>query len=267
MAKWKDQEITIIDTETTGLDPETARIWEIATLTARGNEKIEESSCLVNPGIEIPNEIVQLCRLNPYDIAEIKVSPSLESFNFLDEADGDIIAGYNLMAYDWPVLTAEFKRIDQKKPRIGALLDVLVMVRRLRAFRFRALGEVFASLCPGKNVGSAHRAAADCRMSWEILQILLPELPDDLDVMILEQAKWRFDRESDFKKYGYWLQTDPKTGALVMNCGKHCGIRLDRVRRDYLSWVLEKSPSWDKPLPAETEAAFRKVLGKQNGIR
>ena len=266
MTPWKDRPILILDTETTGIDPETARIWEIATLQARLGSRPSDAGTIVNPGVEIPAEVIKLCGLTPMDLAEVvaarpfaDIAPALQC-----GFEQQVVAGYNLLAYDWPLLTAEFAGCGQVPPRPQALLDALVMIRRLRSLRFRALGDAFRALCPDADMGTAHRAAGDCRMTWGVLQALMPELPDDLDELVELQAQWKAERDADFARYGYWLSTDPQSGELVLACGKHCGQRLGQVDPGYLAWALVKSPTWDAPLPAATAEAFRSEIRRRS---
>lgn len=267
MITWKDRTILILDTETTGLDPETSRVWEVGLLMVNGTRELAAESIIVNPGEPIPAEIVELCKLTARDVAVIGAARTFDdsAWEPLHRAmlTTGIVAGYNLLEYDWPLLFAEFRRCFGKMPGVDRL-DPLVWVRELCNLRHRGLAEACAAIAGADplwagNQGDAHRALGDCRMTWAILRALAPKMPEDLVDCIELQHRWKVRQDYDFQRYGYWLST-AKDGSLVMACGKHFGVRLEDVDRGYLSWALRKSPEWDEPLPGAVQTVFRAMV-------
>lgn len=258
---WADDPIYVIDTETTGVDPETARVWELGLVvgTVAGGVR-ESASFRINPGCPVPKEIVNLCRLSAADLDEIGASPSWETARtwFVPDA---IVAAYNGFHYDFPLIQAENRRIGRPDPFAGArLLDPLVLLREMFPdWQSCRLAVATKRLVQGIDVSGAHGALADCLMTFKIIQALVPDLPDDWSDLESYQTAARSAQEADRAEFGGWLRRID--GRLRLGQGKYCGMILDRVDPGYLIWILKNESSWDKPLTAATRTAFREALG------
>lgn len=255
---WMSPNVVVIDTETTGTDPATARVWEIGLFWPNLGERGMTSSTLINPGEPLPPEVIELCGLGPADLEAIAASRPFDQVGerLLGLLSRKILIGYNLLAFDLPLLRAELARAGVDP---GALdepaIDVLVWLRHLRRdMRSRRLA--LAAQDFGVHVDGAHRTVADVRMTWGILRCIADQLPSDIDLLLEEQARLVAAQEADRQAYGYWLATAPD--GLRLACGKHCGLRLDQVPTSYLSFLLEAQHTWpDGPLPAEVSRLFR----------
>lgn len=256
---WKDAPWAVLDTETTGVDPATARIWEIAIVFVGGELDGRTTRTLVNPGVEIPREVVQLCKLTPGDLKAIAAAPSFCAVRdrLPRHMVGRIPVGYNALEYDWPLLEAEYKRSGSLLDDVP-LIDPLVLVRHLLpGLRSKRLSDVAQHL--GAEVSpDAHRAAADCWMTVGILRALCPRLPDDFNDLMDLQESWRQDQQADRKEFGHWLIRDRISDSqdLILSCGKHCGTPVQEVDPGFLKWALTKD------LPPAVAAEFRRVLAR-----
>lgn len=87
---------TVIDLETTGLNPDTAHIIEYAAVKIRNGEVIDTFQSLCAPGYPIPAEIENLTGITTHDVkgcpAPDDVLPA-----FLDFTGGDFIVGHNVL--------------------------------------------------------------------------------------------------------------------------------------------------------------------------
>lgn len=86
---------TVIDLETTGLDPEYESIIEMAALRVRGNTVVDSLSSLINPGYEIDEFITDLTGITNEMLAP---APAIEEYLpvFLDFIGDSILVGHNV---------------------------------------------------------------------------------------------------------------------------------------------------------------------------
>ena len=64
-----EDEVVILDTETTGLDTNYCSLIEIGAVRMRGPEVIDRFETFVNPGVRIPQEIVELTGISDANVA------------------------------------------------------------------------------------------------------------------------------------------------------------------------------------------------------
>lgn len=266
--RWNDWPLAIADTETTGVDTETARIWEIAIRYDGASPAAGQSvSVLVNPGCEIPEVVVEKCHLTKEDLRAIAdAAPFSEvAGRLLERLDGHVVVGHNIMAYDLPLIRKELERAGAapEGPWPARFIDSVVWARHVLArIRCKHKLEDLAPFMGYAPDAHAHRAATDCWMTGAVLWELAGRIPDDLDVIQAEQERLLPLQREDFDRYGWWLQHDRAVEGepLVIRAGKHIGTPLDLVRPSYLRWLLNAAKTWDPPLTPATEAAFRDVL-------
>ena len=129
--------LTIIDLEATGTDPESARIIQVAVqrLAPRGTETERPSrfSTVVNPGIPVDDHILDLTGITQEQID--KADPWFEVAKRLErDLIGADLAGYNILSYDYPLLEAEYERLnrDVPGPEDRKIVDAYQLEKRLR---------------------------------------------------------------------------------------------------------------------------------------
>lgn len=191
---WLEEPLIALDTETTGTDPETARIVTACIGLAAQPGAWEPAEWRVNPGIPIPAEATVIHRLTDADVADHPSgSDAMEPiWNRLAEVASIPIVGHNL-AYDMTVLDREFRRhLGRGLPGGLRFIDTLVLFRR---FDFTTGGRRLETLATRYGITlDAHDAAADALASLRILHILAGEndllpLVSVADLQPL-QAKW-----------------------------------------------------------------------------
>lgn len=194
---WLDAPMLALDTETTGVDPETARVVTVAIgrSAGPGDWSLIENS-LVNPGVPIPAEATKVHGITDDQAAEgsdpAKVLESVRE-TLAQAAERHIpIVGHNL-AYDLTVLDRELGRhLGESIPDGLLCLDTMVIFRRLD---YTTGGRSLSALAERYGIGfPAHDAERDALASLRLLHIIAREndlLPlASIDAMQERQAEW-----------------------------------------------------------------------------
>ncbi len=163
-------EFTIFDTETTGLDPESGdRIVEIAGIRIKGKEKIATFQSLVNPGRPISEAAFAV---NHITQEMLKDTPKIDEVlpKFLNFMQGSCLCSYNAI-FDLGFLNSELKIIGQDLSKDIAVVDILIMAKRLLPGLERyALWFVAEKL--GVKIQQEHRAFSDVLLTLEVFSRL-----------------------------------------------------------------------------------------------
>ena len=229
-----ERPLAVIDTESTGLNPDTARILRISMLRLEPDGRESLRSELVNPGMPVPPGATAIHGITDDDVAD---RPSFRSYaRALAQAlEGCDIAGFAIERFHLPLLLAEFRRAGVEFEMDGrAVVDAMAIYHRLEPRDFESAYRRYVEDSPPPDRASGQRAAA-------VLSILrgqigtAPELPHDAAGL----ARWAkgvpedaLDDEGRFKQL--------ESGEVVFNFGKHSGETLAEVARsdyEYLSWV------------------------------
>ena len=164
-------DMVVYDLETTGINPKTAEIVEIAAhrLSVIGDE-VERYYCLVKPpGGHIPRAAT---RIHQIDAETVKDAPGIELvlpefFGFIQD---QILIGHNVSEYDNPILARDLGRY-LKTGLSAPHYDTLATARRLfprQRCSMSALAEKF-----GIEHGRLHGALEDVRVNREIFKELI----------------------------------------------------------------------------------------------
>ena len=160
-----EDEVVVLDTETTGLNPSSCSLLEIAAIRMRGNEFVDEFHTFVDPGHAVPEEITELTGITQADVTDAP-SPR-EAVAALAEFAGN----RNLVAHN-----AGFDRdfvMRQAEPGAlpGEWVDTLalsqIVLPRLKSHRLVDLSAAFGLHAP------SHRAMDDTICLGALWRILL----------------------------------------------------------------------------------------------
>ena len=167
-----EDDVAIIDLETTGFDPARSEIVEIAVVIARGTEVLERWSTLVKPRHGLPVETTQLTGITEAMLAD---APPVESA--LAQLAG-VVGDRRLLAHNAGFDRAFIEHAGYGAPRIpGAWTDTLELTRialpRLRSHRLADLADAF-----GFDRGHSHRAADDTEALFGVWRVALTALGD-----------------------------------------------------------------------------------------
>lgn len=245
-----DRDLCFFDIEATGLNVIRDRIIQIAIIKyfADGREP-EELSMLINPGIPISLEAMQVHGIQPKDVANKPVFQQVaqQLFDFIGDAD---LAGYNSNRFDIPILMEEFARVglefnmDNRRT-----VDVQRIFYKMEP---RTLRAALAFYCD-KEMEDAHDALADVRATVDVFMGQLKRYKDvdyvdedgnvektpirgDVKTLHKFTTDMRFVDATQRMKYDH-------NGQVVFSFGKYNGKPVaETLSRDkqYYNWMLNK---------------------------
>ena len=231
-----ERPLVFFDLEATGTDPQEARVIQIGMQrfvpSAEGATLDDSLDRLVDPQREIPAAVTELTGLSAASVRE--ASPFDAHLDRIAAllADADL-AGYNALAYDVPLLKAEFERHGRSLPgpEDRVVLDPYRLEQVLRPRTLSALYERYT----GAPLDDAHDALRDVEAAGRVLQHQLAE--HDIEGTPADLARRiRGDYLDDQRR----LKQD---GDTVIVCfGKHEGKSLHELRTDhadYFDWMYE----------------------------
>jgi DNA polymerase III epsilon subunit family exonuclease len=160
----------VVDLETTGLRPGSARICEIGAVRVRNLELAEEFQTLVNPRVPLGAAVSALTGLRD---AELRRAPSSETAvrRFIAFAGDAVLVAHNAR-FDLAFLDLETERLTGA--RLAApVVDTVALARRLLAGRTSRAGLASLAQFFGTAATPCHRALPDAQATAEILVMLL----------------------------------------------------------------------------------------------
>ena len=253
-----EKPLAIFDLEATGLVISKDRIVEIAILKVSPDGTEERFKSLVNPLMEIPEEVIKIHGITN---EKVKDAPTFEDLAdrivaFIGDAD---LAGYNSNKFDIPLLAEEFLRVGHD---IDLATKKFVDVQNIfHKMEQRTLVAAYQFYCQ-KELINAHEAMSDVDATWEVLKSQLDKYTDlKKDIGFL----------SEFSKAGNFTLVDfagrlglNENNECVYNFGKHKGKTIQEVHLvepGYYSWFI--SPATDFPL--YTKKKLKEEMEKLKG--
>ncbi len=221
-----------IDLETTGVNPGTDRIVEIAIVKVLPDGTRSVKRKLINPEMPIPKTASDVHGITD-DM--VKDAPTFRQVaNELKQVlDGCDIAGYNSNRFDIPLLMEEFLRVQVEFEMKGRkLVDVQKIFHQMEQ---RTLSAAYKFYC-NKNLDGAHSAEADATATFEILEaqtIRYPALGNTVDTILKTIGE---DVIVDFAR-----RFVMENGVEVFNFGKFKGRAVSDVLKaepQYYDWMM-----------------------------
>jgi len=167
--------LVALDVETTGLNPESDNIIEIAIVRFnKSGEVIGKLVSLINPGRKIPDEVKII---NGIDESMLENEPEFKDVvkeikNFLE---GKTVLIHNA-DFDISFLKKEFQLCGEEFPEFD-VIDTLYIARKYFNFSSNSL----SSLAENYKVGrQPHRAEADAIIAYRIFEHFREELGDSI---------------------------------------------------------------------------------------
>ena len=161
--------IVFFDLETTGVNVGRDRIIQIGMIKMMPSGEELEYTKLINPGVHIPDEVVNITGISDADVA---MSPKFKDIaqeikDFIGNSD---LAGYNSNKFDIPMLAEEFLRNGFAFDLSGRnFVDVQNIFHKMEQ---RTLVAAYKFYCH-KELKDAHSANADTRATIEVLKAQL----------------------------------------------------------------------------------------------
>lgn len=191
--------LIVFDLETTGLDLVHDRIIQISYIKVMPSGGEQRQNLLVNPGKDIPKDIVELTGISNDDV---KNAPSFKELAPRLNADmyGCDFAGYNSNHFDIPMLAEEFLRagidFDFSKCR---LIDAQTIFHKMER---RNLAAAYKFYCGRKMEEdfTAHRANEDTEATYRVLMGELDKYAPDVQEDPARVLENDMDFLADFSK-------------------------------------------------------------------
>jgi len=164
------------DLETTGFNPRKDRIVQFALVGSDSDGSQINFHSLVDPECKIPMESSNVHGIMDDDVRGVsRFEEHLDSMGEL--IDGAVIVGHNVVAFDWRFVEMECIRIGREAPQPLAIVDTLVIARRIGVPGRHKLG----TLCErfGIRLERSHRADADAGASLLLLWKLMTAYPSE----------------------------------------------------------------------------------------
>ena len=196
-----DSRLTGIDTESTGTNPETARIVSAC---------VGSSSWLIDPGVDIPAEATAVHGVTTEHAREYGSDPAealTEIYELLLRRAGPIVL--HNAPYDLTLLDREFRRhLGMRLPDGLIVLDTLILYWR---FDWRTGGRTLGKLAARHGIEfPAHNAEADARAAVDLLRIL----GDENDLLGLIEPRSLHEAQA-----GWWATRQDQLAARAQGYG------------------------------------------------
>ena len=225
--------ICFFDLETTGINISKDRIVEISILKVYPNQKQESFTWLVNPQINIPDEVVQIHGISN---ERVKNSPSFKDLSkqIHQIISGSDLAGFNSNRFDIPLLAEEMLRSDINFNLEGTkFVDIQTIFHKMEK---RNLSAAYKFYC-NKNLQDAHSAKADTLATYEVLKAQIDKY-DSLENNTTFLSE--FSTRNKFADLAGFIHLDKENNE-YFSFGKHKGKLVREVLENdsgYFNWIL-----------------------------
>lgn len=225
--------ICFFDLETTGINVAKDRIVEISILKVYPNGNKESKTWLVNPEMQIPDEVIAIHGISNEKVANEPTFKMLskEIYNLIKDSD---LGGFNSDRFDIPLLAEEMLRADidfDMKNMVS--IDVQTIFHKMEK---RTLEAAYKFYC-NKELVDAHSAEADTVATYEVLLSQLDRYPE-LENSVKKLAEFSTHKKTvDFAGF-IVLDEDQEE---IFSFGKHKGRKVLEVldkEPGYFGWII-----------------------------
>lgn len=217
---WHTQPLVSWDTETTGIDIETARIVTSAFVWRNADGTHDTSTLLADPGIEIPAEATAVHGIST-EQARAEGKPAVQVVEDITDRLHTALAGGMALVvmnarYDLSLLDRECRRhglltLEQRLGRpIGPVIDPFVIDKQADKYRKGSRKLEALAVHYGVELTDAHTADADALAAVQVAVAIAERYPQlQVDAALLHgwQIDWAERQAEDFQAYK--RRTDP----------------------------------------------------------
>lgn len=224
--------ICFFDLEATGMNLAKDRIVEISILKIFPNGNRESKTWLVNPEMEIPEEVIAIHGITNEKVASEPTFKQLapQIHEMIKNCD---LGGYNSNRFDIPLLVEEMLRVGVDFDLKNVVsVDVQTIFHKKEQ---RTLSAAYKFYC-GKELEDAHTAEADTNATYEVLKSQLDKYED-----LNNDIGWlgEFSKRKNCADFAGFIAFD-KNGLEVFGFGKYKGKNVEKVFEDepgYYGWI------------------------------
>jgi DNA polymerase III subunit epsilon len=180
------QDLTIVDLETTGIKPPYARVTEISVIQANLQTGIQhQQTHLMNAGVRVPEQITRITGISQAMVAAADPAAIVWPL-YLPLLSQGILTAHNI-SFDYPFLKSEFQQmgVTFHRPAPEQLCTVILSRLLLPELPSRSLPNLVQHF--GFKVGRSHRAEADTMACWLLARHLLTMLNEEPEAWLLKQ--------------------------------------------------------------------------------
>ncbi len=255
------------DLETTGLNKNKDRIIQFSLVGSDEDDSVINYEALVNPQIKIPTDSTEVHGIKDEDVKNLKTFD--HHIHELNELFNDaVVVGHNVKRFDWPFISNEYLRFGEKIPKPKAIIDTLIIARKLNLPRPHSLGR----LCKryGVSLENAHDAGADAAASLLLLWKIIESQPkpfrrplEDLQTWLTSDNNENYDSLGkgfdDLEPFDSEGKIRISEDDLIVVFGKYRGLTLQQIASNdetYLNWLL----STNGPFQSEDITKIKKKI-------
>ncbi|MGW6460899.1 exonuclease domain-containing protein [Streptomyces sp. NPDC055078] len=208
---WPDGPMLAVDVETTGIEPETARIVAAAVAAVGGGTPPRTTSWLVNPGTEIPEGATAVHGITTEQARADGRPPADALTEIITALARALAAGTPLVVFRAPyaltVLARECTRhgIPFLDGDVAPVIDPFVIDKRINRFRsgrrtLPALCEHYGVRHDGPNIAH-HDALAAARLAWRLPRDCPALASIPLAELHTHQRAWAAEQATSLQAY------------------------------------------------------------------
>ncbi|MDN3903934.1 3'-5' exonuclease [Arthrobacter sp. YD2] len=209
MNSWHELPRAAFDLETTGRDPQTARIVTASIILVNGRgDTLQHHEWLANPEIPIPAEAAAIHGITTERARAEGGSPASVTAEVAEVLGGFFAAGIPVMAfnacYDFTVLARECERFGLTAPTPFPVIDPYILDKQVD--RFRRGKRTLTAMAEHYGVGfeNAHTSAADVAATLSVAAVMAakyPELQCEAAQLHQYQIGWAAAQAASFQEY------------------------------------------------------------------
>ena len=172
--------LTVVDVETTGFKPPTARVIEVSVLHASLADGIyEQSTHLINPGVPVPAQITRFTGITQAMVNHGTMAEQIWP-RYHRRLDDGVLTAHNL-SFDYGFLRSELAHLDipWERPPEAQFCTVQLSRMLLADLPSRSLPKLVQHFRWA--VDGSHRAEADTLACWYLAKLMLTELMEASD--------------------------------------------------------------------------------------